>query len=158
MRSFGAATRLVVAHVSHASAAQRVGPSKPFGSIFNYNLARNVWEIRRAEDAEPGNLVQGFYHRKFNAGERHAPFGLRYQFGADAITLHAHDMGQQPDLLARTSLAYQIKKALTTGARTVPEIMEETKGGKDTITRTLRRWRKEGTVIQVDPGRWGLKA
>ena len=46
---------------------------------------------------------------------------------------------------------------MTTGARTIPELVDETKGSKDTVTRTLRRWRKEGTVIPVDPDRWGLK-
>ena len=157
LRSFGAVTRLVVAHLSHATAAQRSGPAKPFGSIFNFNLARNMWEVRRAEEAPAGALVQGLYHRKFNAGERQPPFGLRYDFSADRITLHAHDMGQEPDLVARTPLTYQLTKALRAGARTIPELVEETNGAKDTITRTLRRWRTKGTVLQVAPDRWGLK-
>jgi hypothetical protein len=156
LRSFGAVSRLVVAHVSHAGAAQRIGPTKPFGSIFNYNLARNIWEVRRADD-DGDHLVLGLYHRKFNSGRRLPPFGLRVEMDAEATTLHGHDLGQEPDLVARTSIAYRLKQALTAGARTIPELVDETSGNKDTITRTLRRWRKAGSVIQMDPDRWGLK-
>jgi hypothetical protein len=156
LRSFGAITRLVVAHVSKAGADQRTGPTRPFGSVFVQNLARNVWEVRNA-DAESDHLVLGLYHRKFNSGRRLPPFGLRIELDASATTLHGHDMGQEPDLVARTSIAYRMKQALTTGARTIPELVDETTGSKATITRTLRRWRTEGTVIQVDPDRWGLK-
>lgn len=158
LRSFGAVTRQVIAHVSKASADQRTGATRPFGSVFVQNLARNVWEVRKAEDDGGDHLVLGFYHRKFNSGRCLPPFGLRIAIDDETTTLHGHDVGQRPDLLARTSVAYQMRKALGAGARTIPELVEETKGAKDTITRTLRRWRTEGTVIQVDPDRWGLKA
>jgi hypothetical protein len=157
LRSFGAVSRLVVAHVSKAGADQRTGPARPFGSVFVQNLARNVWEVRQADDSGDDALVLGYYHRKFNSGRKLPPFGLSIEIDAAATTLHGHDVGQQPDLLARASLTYQLTKALTTGARTIPELVEETKGAKASISRTLRRWRKDGKVIQVDPDRWGLK-
>jgi hypothetical protein len=159
MRSFGAATRLVVAHVSHASAAQRTGPSKPFGSIFNFNLARNIWEVRRAEDAGPRALVQGFYHRKFNAGERQAPFGLRFEFSDDAITLHAHDMGQEPDLVARATLAQRVLAALRSGAFTTADLAKQVGAAELTVRRTLERLRSKGQVVSLPdtkPLKWGL--
>ena len=157
MRSFGSVTRLVVAHVSHAGAAQRTGPAKPFGSIFNFNLARNMWEVRRAEDA--GGLVQGLYHRKFNAGERHAPFGLRFAFEDGRITLHTHDMGQEPDLVARATLAQRVLAALRPGAFTTADLAGQVGAAELTVRRTLERLRSKGQVVSLPdtkPLKWGL--
>ena len=159
MRSFGAAvTRLVIAHVSKAGADQRSGPAKPFGSVFVQNLARSVWEIRKAEDDGGEDLVLGFYHRKVNRGRLFPPFGLRLEFRGASTFLRGHDVGQQPDLLARASLAFRVQKALAAGALTLAQIVDDTGGSKDTVTRTLRRLRGSGRVIGVDPDRWGLKA
>jgi hypothetical protein len=156
LRSLGV-SRLVVAHVSKVMADQRAGASRPFGSVFVQNLARNVGEVRKAEDDGDDALVIAVNHRKFNGGRLFPPFCLRFEVKPDATTLHGHDIGKHADLLARTSLTFRIKKALTAGARSVPELMEETGGTKDTIDRTLRRWREKGTVIRVDDGRWGLR-
>jgi len=159
LRSFGAVTRLVVAHVSHASAAQRTGPAKPFGSIFNFNLARNMWEVRRAEDPGPGTLVQGLYHRKFNAGERQPPFGLRFTFSEDSITLQAHDMGQEPDLVARASVSQRLLAALRSGAFTTAELAGQVGASELTVRRALERLREKELVVSLPdtkPMRWGL--
>jgi hypothetical protein len=159
MRSFGAAvTRLVIAHVSKAGAEQRSGPAKPFGSVFVQNLARSVWEIRKAEDDGGDDLVLGFYHRKVNRGRLFPPFGLRLEFRGASTVLNGHDVGQQPDLMARASLAFRIQKTLAGGARSVPDLMDETGKSKDTITRTLRRLRGSGKVIDLADAKWGLKA
>jgi hypothetical protein len=159
LRSFGAVTRLLIAHVSHASAAQRTGPSKPFGSIFNFNLARNMWEVRRAEDPGPGTLVQGLYHRKFNAGERQPPFGLRFTFSEGSITLHAHDMGQEPDLVARASVPQRLLPALRLGAFTTAELSAQVGATAMTVRRALERFREKGLIVSLPdtkPLKWGL--
>jgi len=157
LRSFGAISRLVTAHVTKVTADQRTGASRPFGSVFVQNLARNVWEVRKAEE-DAGQLVVGLYHRKFNSGRLLPPFSLRIEHDGEAISIRDHDVREAPDLLARTPLTYQLKNALKTGARTIAELAEETQGAKGSISRTLRRWREQGKVIQVDPDRWGLKA
>ncbi len=157
LRSFGAISRLVTAHVSKVTADQRTGAARPFGSVFVQNLARNVWEVRKAEE-DAGQLVIGLYHRKFNSGRLLPPFSLRIEHDGESISLQDHDVRETPDLLARTPLTYQLRNALKAGARTLPELVEETQGSKGSIGRTLRRWRLQGKVIQVDADRWGLKA
>jgi len=156
LRSFAPATRLVLAHVTKAAAEQRRGPVKPFGSAFVYNLARNIWELRKADEDEGADLVIAAFHRKSNAGRLYPPLGFRFTFHDGVTSLHAHDIGQAPDLLARTSLAFQIQKDLAFGAQTVASLVEATGSSKDTVARTLRRLRTTGKVIPLDEGRWGL--
>lgn len=157
LRSFAPATRLVVAHVSKASAEHR-GPSRPYGSVYVTNLARSVWEVRRSEDDGGDDLNLGLFHRKVNRGRLLPPLGLRLTFDTTGIFLGSQDLQHQPDLLARASLAYRLQKALAAGARTLPELIEDSGATKDTVTRTLRRLRGSGKVITVEPDRWGLKA
>ncbi|MBI3109309.1 MAG: AAA family ATPase [Candidatus Rokubacteria bacterium] len=158
LRSFAPATRLVLAHVSKLAAEQRSGPVKPFGSAFVFNLARNIWELRKADEDGGADLVIAAFHRKSNAGRLYPPLGFRFIFREGMTSLHAHDIGQAPDLLARTSLAFQIQKTLVPGAQTVADLVEATGSTKDTVARTLRRLRGAGKVIPLDEGRWGLSA
>jgi hypothetical protein len=156
LRSLGpGVTRLVIAHVSKLAAEQRAGPVKPYGSVYVQNLARNVWEIRRGE-TDGDDLVLGAFHRKVNRGRLLPPFGLRFEFADGAIRLRPHDVGETADLLARTSVAYRIQKALTSGALDAEALADETGAGKDTVKRTLRRLGTQGRVIRVDATHWGL--
>jgi len=158
LRALGPVSRLVIAHVSKAGADLRTGAARPFGSVFVQNLARSVWELRRSEEAVGDDLTVALYHRKTNRGKLYAPIGLRFHFASDAVTLSPADLQETGDLLARTSLAFQIQKALVAGGRTVPELVEETRARKDTVARTLRRLRKGQRVVEMPDGRWGIKA
>ena len=166
LRSLGAGvTRLVIAHVSHASATSQA-PARPYGSVFVQNLARSTWELRASdENTSVDELVVGLYHRKVNRGRKHPPIGLRYTFGDHAITLERADLTESSDLMARTSVANRIRAALAGGAMSTKLLMETTgAANEDTITRTCRRM---SDVVNLDatppgaparPARWGLKA
>lgn len=159
LRSFGAVTRQVIAHVSKAGADQRTGATRPFGSVFVQNLARNVWEVRKTEDEGADHLVLGLYHRKFNSGPRRAPFGLRIEIGATSTTLHGHDMGQEPDLVARASLAQRLLAALRPGAFTTAELAGQVGASELTVRRALERLREKGLIVSLlatKPLQWGL--
>jgi DNA-binding transcriptional ArsR family regulator len=165
LRSFAPATRLATAHISKAAADQRGGSTRPFGSVFVQNLARSVWEIRAAEDADDENtLAVGLYHRKANRGRRHPPFGLRFEFADGLIRLRAHDLAEHTDLLIRTSMSYRLRKALAGGSATVEDLAEATDADAATVRRTLNRLRSQGKVIRLDDVirgkacRWGLAA
>jgi hypothetical protein len=162
LRSFTGTTRLVLAHVSKAAADQPGGATRPYGSVFVRNLARSAWELRRADDTDPDELVVAAYHRKHNAGHCAAPFSLRLKFAPDgAVTVTGANLADSPDLLARTSLTQQITIALTRGAFTNEELAAELNADKSTVARIVRRMREKGKVVQVGdgkPARWGLKA
>lgn len=160
LRAFGpTVTRAVVAHVSKAAAEQRGTSAKPFGSVFVWNLARSVWELRRSED-ETNDLVVGLYHRKANGGRLHPPIGLRLAFAPDAIALEAANLSESSDLLARASL--RIRAVLSPGALTTAEVADALGVSEDTAGRTLRRMSGKGVVrLPNDEGgrvRWGLLA
>jgi hypothetical protein len=155
LRAFAPSTRLVLAHVSKADLERREG-ARPFGSIFTWNLSRSLWEIRRdQESAEPG-LTMALTHRKCNMGERHAPVGLRFVFGADTITPYPVDLRARPQLAPSTSLTWRIKVTLASGRMTSSTIAEVLGADEGTVSRTLRRLRKEKTARDFEDGTWGL--
>ncbi len=164
LRSFGPATRLVIAHVSKAEADHRSGATRSFGSVFNRNLARSEWEVRPAEDDDPNALTIGLYHRKANRGRRHPPIGLRFEFQDGVIRLRSQDIADHPDLLARTSITYRIREKLLAGAKTSQEIATDVNADEATVARTLRRLKGQGKVVELDDHRdgnrklWGLPA
>lgn len=164
LRSFGSSvTRLVIAHVSKASADQRTGSSRPFGSVYVQNLARSVWEARKPDDDGGDTWTLGLYHRKVNQGRLFPPIGIKVTFESGVIRLGAQDLADEPDLLARTSLTFRIRHALRDGARTPSDLASEVKGDKESVGRTLRRLLKQGKVVKLDDvkggrteAQWGL--
>jgi hypothetical protein len=158
LRSLAPATRLVLAHVSKASAESR-GLSRAFGSVFMMNLARNAWELRRAEEDGGSDVVLALYHRKTNTGPLLPPLGFRFHFENTMVTLHAHDIGQAPELAARASLAFRIRAALAAGSRSTADLAETIEASEDSVSRTLRRLAGKGVVMQLGdrkPFAWGL--
>jgi len=164
LRSFPT-TNLILAHVNQLTAAQRQGVGRPFGSVFNWNLARSLWEIR-ASDERPteSELSLALFHRKVNRGRQHPPIGLCFSFAPDRVTLGRTDLAQAPDLLARTSLAHRICMTLASGAMTAEALAETIDAKPDSVSRVLRRLGKAGKVLRLDPdtpggpNRWGLPA
>ncbi|MGH7322463.1 MAG: AAA family ATPase [Candidatus Rokuibacteriota bacterium] len=162
LRSFTDTTRLVLAHVSKAAADQPTGATRPYGSVFVRNLARSAWELRRAEETEPDELLVAAYHRKNNGGRRAPAFGLRLRFDPDgAVLVTGADLAEAPDLLARTSVSKRVTVALAAGALTVAELAEHLSAPETTVGRIVRRLREKGHVVPVGdarPHRWGLAA
>ncbi len=167
LRSFAPVTRLVIAHVSKAAADQRTGPSRPFGSVYVSNLARSVWECRRADaDGDQARLTIGLYHRKNNRGSLHTPLGYRFEFDDELIRIRSTDITDQPDLLARTSQPFQVQHLLKSGPRTAERIAEDLDITENTVRKILNRLHRAKRVVIVDfegEGRkrkqiWGLAA
>lgn len=164
IRSFGNVTTLVIAHMSKMAADQRNGAARPFGSVFVWNLARSVWELRRSGDTTTADLVVALYHRKVNHGRVHEPLGLRFTFGANAVTMAGDSIQDAPDLLKRMSVAEGIRSVLKEGGMTTEEIAEALDQDEDTVGRTLRRLAgaKVPSVIKLQAdirtgrARWGL--
>jgi hypothetical protein len=164
LRSFGCAS-LVLAHVNKTAADAR-GPARPFGSVFVQNLARNAWELRRAEDAAEDVLSVGLFHRKTNRGRLLPPLGLDFTFGADAIRVGSGSLAQDAGLRERAGLPYSIKAVLRAGGRTIGELAEELEASEESVKKTLGRLEKAGIVTRLSdhkaaPGRpilWGIKA
>lgn len=166
LRSLRSVTKLIVTHTTKAQADQPTGRSRPYGSVYFENECRCVWEIRKTEDIGTDTLTIGAFHRKQNVGRLHPPFGLRFTFQDDAILLTGHDVGTSPDLLARTSLSWQLGEALKRGAQTTEELAEATQTDTDAVRKALHRMKVAGKVVPLETvalggrhrhQRWGLR-
>jgi hypothetical protein len=169
VRSVGAPT-LVIAHISGAS-TQMKGGTRPFGSVYKWNLPRSCWELKRNTETAPHVVQVGLYHRKINEGVFQAPFGLTFTFdppGDDATCCAVHleglvDLGKVTDLAGKLPLTERILAMLATGALTTREIADAT-GAKVAVARVrlndLRRKRRVVKLKEGDSGQdsatWGL--
>jgi hypothetical protein len=152
---------LAIAHMSKTMADAK-GAARIYGSVFNHNLSRNIWELKRDPDADPSTLLLGAYHAKINEGPRRPPFGLCFTFdgetGPVTITRAALREGG-PALLDKLSVAARILSVVAPGALTIEEMAEHTGTKEETLGRTVRRLEKSGRLVKLadaKPFRWGL--
>ena len=154
---------LVLAHISGASAQMR-GATRPYGSVFVWNLARSAWEMKRSDETDAAVVEVGLFHRKVNEGIRQGAWGLTFTFDpagdeATACTVDAVTLGQSTDLTDKLALGARIRALLAPGALTTAELAEATGASEDTVGRTLRRLVGHGHVVKVSankPVSWGL--
>jgi hypothetical protein len=155
-----------IAHLSKVMADQK-GAARIFGSVFNHNLSRNVWEIKRAEDATPGTMVLGCYHTKVNEVALRKPFGLRFDFDGDdgSVTVAPCTLTEGgSDLLDKPPLRARIRTALATGSLTSKEVADHLGISPGAARARLNELLRLGHVVRLNPGghgtgngsRWGL--
>lgn len=144
-------TRLVVAHVSVASANQATGKVRPFGSAFFWNGMRSGIECRRSEDnPDPNAIDLGLYHRKSNDERHHKDIGLRVAFQeSGCIVVNTKALGDTPDLAIRTSLSTRIYDALRVHAKTTGDIAEELNVKENEVRAIVA---KMPNIVNITPG------
>jgi hypothetical protein len=79
---------------------------------------------------------------------------LQFEFPDDAITLHAYDPNEEPELVAHSTLANRLHQSLLGGAKNVTELAQELDAPRDTVRRTLNRQRNR--FVRLDGMRWGV--
>lgn len=164
LRSLSPVTRLVVAHISKAS-AEGPGKAKPFGSAFFWNGMRSGIELRTTEDNAGQNVMDlGVYHNKGNDGGIWKPFGLSVIFDtkSDGILFEKSDIQDVPDLAARTSLSARIRAMLRHGAMDTNALADELDAKPDAVRLAASRM---GDLVKVAEGGgrgkatvWGLSS
>lgn len=137
-------TKLVIAHVSKASAEQ--SRSRPFGSVYVQNIARSVIEVRRLEsEDEEDSVTVSLYHRKSNSGRLAKAAAMAFTWGdCGQVTVHR----ASPDLNSAT-LGQQIADALLGGHSSVATLGKRLDASEATIRKELQRMKKRGKVIEV---------
>ena len=124
LRTFDRTTRLVLAHVSKATAEQTQGGGKPFGSIFFSNLGRSAWEMR-SNGADPPGI--GLYQRKTNYRPDTRPIGLELIINdeQEEAFFAPYDIAGQPELAGHAPAGFRIRTALQSGGKTVGQLITE---------------------------------
>ncbi len=157
-------TRLFIGQQSHEERTKTTGPGRLFGSVFGMYLTRNAWAIRRTDDDDtPGRLTFALYHHKASFDRKRPPLAFEVTFDRPGhSTIRKLDLTDTPDLLARTSLPYQIRRTLEKGEATTAALAAALGAKEDHCRQALNRMHRKGRVHKLDrPGKsttWGLAA
>ena len=109
----------------------------PFGSIYWYNSARLVWNMKGSDDdTNPKHL--GLFCRKSNEDRRHKPIGIQMTFSEDG-SVHWERESLVSDLTQYLSLRQRIRAALGDGAKSVKHLATDLDASEDSVGRSLRR-------------------
>ncbi len=159
-------TRLVVAHISKASAGQPQGRVDPFGSAFFRNGVRSGFEVRRSEiDRGEDRIDLGLFQWKSNDDAHMKPFSLTvgFQGRIGPISIEKSNIYDIADLSTRTPISDRIANALRRASPLTPaQLADAVDEDQEVVAATLRRGTR---FVQVSPGggrghqaTWGLAA
>ena len=99
-----------------------------YGSVFNQNFARAVWEIKKEQAIGEDGSVLGLFNRKSNLSRLHLPIGLSVTQNPESTCIRyaSCDLSQATELAASLPLPNRIRNLLEDGtSRTSKQIAEE---------------------------------
>jgi hypothetical protein len=151
------ASNLLVDHVSAQGRSQKEGAGKAIGGVFKQNLARMVFELRKATDGQmKGQLNLGLFNLKRNDdGPLLGPVGLRVEFSPDS-TRYFTDGLSDTALLAGLPVKDRLIALLKTrGQANNSDLKEWAWATRTSVDTALSRG--QGSVFTKLPnGNWGL--
>ena len=131
--------------------------TEPFGSVYKFNMARSVWEVRGTQEENSDEMHVGLYHRKLNSGKRRMPQGFRVSFKDEAIRFAREDVREVPELAQGTSINSRVLHALRNGALSAAIISDEIESDERQVAKALSHHLTKGKVTKIGE-RWGLAA
>jgi hypothetical protein len=149
-------TSLLLDHVSGADIATGTNAaSRPYGSVYKLNAARDVWELRREHEPRDGVAQVLLIHAKANLSGLHAPIGLRIIHAGGVVRFERGEV-TAPELEGRLSTRQRMHRALAVGALTTRVLADQLGIPEASVRSSLLR---HGDVFQrLSDGRIGLKA
>ena len=127
-------TILVISHVPKERENQKL----PYGSVYFYNMPRNLWLLKRQQEPGDKELSVGLYHTKGNSVMLEKPRAIKISFSAEATIFTKADIMREPELAKDTSMRDKLVFLLGKGVpMTVDELVAETGGDKRNITNKL---------------------
>lgn len=144
-RQIGCAS-LTLAHVAKNTPEGQARSA--YGTVFFRELARNTWELQKAEQENPAKLI--LTQDKNNFGPRQKPLGLTVTFAGDAVTIAACDPETEPDLEIALPIANRIRNLLEDGELWTAKEIADALGQNLTIVKPAlsryrgRKWQRIG--------------
>jgi RecA-family ATPase len=119
-----------------------------YGSVFNQNFARSVWELKKEQEVGDDTAILGLFQRKSNLSRLHQPIGLKVTHNETntLVRYEPYDLSQAAELAPALPLASRIRNLLEDGVpRTSKEISEELEAKQSSIKAVLskhkgRKW------------------
>lgn len=94
-----------------------------YGTVFFRELARNVWELQRAEADNPMQVL--FQQTKNNFGPKAAPLGVQLTFSSGSVSIEGFDPTAEPAFEEKLPVPARIRNLLEDGVlRTAREVAE----------------------------------
>lgn len=147
-------TSLLIDHVTGADISQGAnGTSRPYGSIYKSNSARDVWELRREQEPRDGVAEVLLVHAKANLSAKHPPIGLRVIHQGDTVRFERGEVTAS-ELEARLSIAQRMRRCLAQGALTSRALAGELSVPEPSVRSALQR--HPGLFTRLEDGRIGL--
>ena len=144
---------IIITHVS------KTDEGKPYGSIFFWNYARNVWMLAKSQETGLHSSIVGLFHKKSNRNMLNQPIGLEVEFTDKSIKYLETDLQDEPELSVRTTVADQIQGLLKNLENGLPvnRIAEELEKTESQIRKELNR-KSRGRDIRFENkhGNWVL--
>ena len=127
----------------------------PFGSVFYWNYARNIWKVEKQQEQGDNFSTIGLFHKKGNrTGGLLNPIGLTANFETDdsgnSVSIHYSqaDLSDYEELSTKLPIKQQILSVLEDGTPLKPEeIADQINKAKGTVRATLSRMMKSGEKI-----------
>lgn len=147
-------TSLILAH----NAKERLSRTRSiYGNQYYTAQPRNIWEIRKNQEAESNQLDIALFHRKPPpfAGI-HKPLGFKLIFEEDKLEIKSSDPKRIPEFSDQLTTVEQTKLCLEEGPKTAKIISGETGITLNTVTQNLKRLAKRDEVTKLEDDTWGL--
>ena len=127
---------------------------KLFGSVFFEYMSRSIWELKKIEGIEEGEMNLALFHRNVNYSNLFQPLGFNIKFNGNCIAIKEQpiDLTQFMDSI---SAGMKICEALKGGAKTPKELQEITNENYHAVYMALVRLRDQGKAVKVND-KWGL--
>lgn len=142
-------TTLLVDHIAGVNMGAERGAPKMYGSVYKWNLARNVFELRAQPDPpEDSAMHVGLYHRKSNRTAKVGPIGLAVHHSPGEILITTEEL-DSIEANPAIGLASRIHTLLLAGGKTARDIAKAVGSSEGTVRTTLNRLAAEGRVTKL---------
>jgi hypothetical protein len=129
-----------------------------YGSVFNSNFARSVWEVQKEQEVGEDGMLLALIHRKANHSRYHPPIGLKMVQNEDSsvITVEDFDLAKATELERALPLPNRIRTLLEDGQPRTPKDIAEALGAPyESVKATLSKPRyKDRKWQSVGNGKW----
>jgi hypothetical protein len=113
-----------------------------YGSVFNQNLARSLWEIKTEQEIGENQAILALVQRKSNLTRKHPPIGLKVTHTPEnsCISYESFDLTQAVEFERALPLPNRIRNLLEDGTPRSSEEVSQALGEKlATVKTTLSR-------------------
>lgn len=146
--------------ITHNSKGQGFGSEKsPMGSVYFTNVPRNVWQVKREQEAGEDFINLSCSDYKRNMSGKRLPLGVRLNFDDINHSVTPERISiDQTGFAADLPLKLRIRNKLSGGPMTVKELADDLGEKEGSVGTTLSRMKVAGSVTNTEGSKWGLCA